>query len=379
MKAGRILLKTLSLLVVLGRAIAAALGADSSGPEPVDQPESLYQQAWYLQHGIRDVSAAIKAYQDIVTRFPDRPEVAARAQLNLVDCLESLGKVPEAKKELVKAYKLFPDELKKDPARMGRLKSILQHFDEGFNTDPEISDTQLAREMLDMIPLNEASKICETYYQNALQERADNPQGAILSLRKTVMIGVYLGLTERAADAQTMIGDIYGELGKYPEALAAYNRALTDFPDEVKLLSWTQVRVAETLRLTGRLDDSAAAYRDVLTKYPNECLQQAWALIWLGDLARHLGKPDEARVTWQKVVELSSDPQAKLAGEVAEFLLDEHAQPPQVSGKDVFANDVAYFLAVRFEALGKYYQQCMELSTQKDWPYELARRALAQN
>lgn len=361
--------------------ILPALAGEAVSPS--EQAQMLLQQAWYLEHGLRDLTAASKAYEEIVRRFPEQPEVAAQAQLNLVDCLERMGKVPEAKKELVKAYKLFPDELKKYPARMGRLENLRQQFDEGFTADTGLGDSQFVREMLDMIPLSEASKICDTYYQNALQERSQKPQDAIVSLRKARVIGAYLGLTERAADAQTLIGDIYAELGRYPEALVAYNRALADFSDERRLLAWTQVRIAETLRMMGRFEEAVAAYEAVFAKFADQPLPNAWALIWLGDLYRHLGRLPEAHSCWQRASQVPADgPQLQQATQVAAFLLDNEAQPPTATS-DPFANDIAYFLAVRYERSGKlteaqqYYQQCLELSAQKDWPYELARRALS--
>jgi len=347
-----------------------------------ERPESLYQYAWYLQAGLRDLPRAIRAYQQIVKRFPDVPEVAGKAQLNIVDCYELLGKEAEARKALINAYELFPDELKKRPARMEWLARIRQRFDQSLGSELELSDKDLAREVLEMIPLREASKICETYFQSALQERAEKPQEAILSLRKTVIIGVYLGLTARAAYAQTLVGDIYAELGKYPEALGAYRRVLRDFGEEESLAAWTQLRIAETCRLTGQVDRAATAYQGVLKSYPKQRRQQAWALIWLGDLYRDQGETRRAEAAWNEVAENFAAPETAMAASVAAFLLGRQTTAPKMPGKDAFANDVAYFLAVKFELLGKYteakqyYQQCMDLSVQKDWPYELARRVL---
>ena len=371
------------ILALLPAALAA--GATVAATPTDERPEMAFQEAWYLENGLRDLPAAIKAYEEIVQRFADRPELAAQAQLHIVDCYDRMGpnQTPQAMEALQKAYRLFPQQVKKYPARMGDLKAVLTKFDEALGPEPDLGDTGFVREIIGMLDVNAASKICDSYFQTALQERAEHPQEAILNLRKTVAIGAYLGLAGSASEAQTIIGDIYSEQGKYSLALSAYTKALDEFPKEARRLPWIQMRIAETYRLMGdRFEEAVAAYKAVGANYPEALPAQAWAFMWLGDLYRDRGKLDEARAVWQIVVDRFKDPETATPAAVAASLLDDKVPARVVDPKDTFANDVAYFNAVRFEMLDQPaeaqqdYRECMTLSVNKDWPWELARRVL---
>src|SRR4030065_5239 len=69
----------------------------------------LCEKALYIEEGQGDLQKAIGLYQDIVKRFPESREVAAKAQLHIGLCYEKLG-LKEAEKAFQKLLNDFPEQ-----------------------------------------------------------------------------------------------------------------------------------------------------------------------------------------------------------------------------------------------------------------------------
>jgi len=69
----------------------------------------LFEKALYVEEGHGDLQKAIALYQDIVKRFPDNREVAAKALLHIGLCFEKLG-TAEAKKAFQRVIDNYPEQ-----------------------------------------------------------------------------------------------------------------------------------------------------------------------------------------------------------------------------------------------------------------------------
>lgn len=104
--------------------LAAALGLFlMSGAVAVQQTAGeLFEKALYVEEGQGDLQKAIGLYQDIVKKFPGEREIAAKAQLHIGLCYEKLG-LGEAEKAFQKVVSDFPDQ--KDAVQRAREKLSL--------------------------------------------------------------------------------------------------------------------------------------------------------------------------------------------------------------------------------------------------------------
>jgi len=90
--------KTKAILIL---ALVASLGILVSGKAAVSQQTAgeLFEKALYVEEGQGDLQKAVGIYQDIVKRFPESREIAAKALLHIGLCHEKLGS-----QEALKAY-----------------------------------------------------------------------------------------------------------------------------------------------------------------------------------------------------------------------------------------------------------------------------------
>ena len=93
--------KTMSWMAVLLAAfIVSAFAVDFASFDPSQQSvEELYQAALLKKEAEGDLSGAIKLFQGIIVKFPDKKDVAAKALLQIGMCHEKLGS-----QEALKAY-----------------------------------------------------------------------------------------------------------------------------------------------------------------------------------------------------------------------------------------------------------------------------------
>ena len=98
---------------VVGLAVAflvSALAADNVSPGLSQQSaEDLYQAALLKKEAEGDLSGAIKLFQGIIVKFPDKRDVAAMAQLQIGICHEKLG-TAEAEKAFQKVLDNYPEQ-----------------------------------------------------------------------------------------------------------------------------------------------------------------------------------------------------------------------------------------------------------------------------
>jgi len=85
----------------------------------------LFEKALYVEEGQGDLQKAIGLYQDILKRFPDNREIAAKAQLHVGLCFEKQG-LKEAEKAYQKVIADYPERLEEVKTAKEKLSFILK-------------------------------------------------------------------------------------------------------------------------------------------------------------------------------------------------------------------------------------------------------------
>jgi Tol biopolymer transport system component len=90
--------------------VMVVLAASHALPKPAQQSaEELYQAALLKKEAEGDLSGAIKLFQEIISKFPDKRDVAAKAQLQIGVCYEKMG-TKEAEKAFQKVIENYPEQ-----------------------------------------------------------------------------------------------------------------------------------------------------------------------------------------------------------------------------------------------------------------------------
>ena len=105
--------RTKVFLGVMGLALAFLVSALAAGNfasrHSQQSAEDLYQAALLKKEAEGDLNGAIKLFQDILTRFPDKRDIAAKSQLQIGFCYEKLG-MQEAQKAFEAVVKNYPGQ-----------------------------------------------------------------------------------------------------------------------------------------------------------------------------------------------------------------------------------------------------------------------------
>jgi len=139
------------------------------------------------------------------------------------------------------------------------------------------------------------------------------------------------------------LGNVYGALGRYEEALAAYQRAIDLDPK----LAYPHNGLGNVYAALGRYEEALAAYQRAIDLDP----KSAYAHNGLGNVYRDLGRHDEALAAYRRAIEL--DPK--------------YALPHNGLGN-------VYRDLGRYEEALAAYQRAIELDSKLVYPhYNLAR------
>ena len=106
--------------------------------------------------------------------------------------------------------------------------------------------------------------------------------------------------TEAAEHALLQIGDLSYRLGRYRDALTAYQRYLEEYPRGWAVLL-AGLGKGYTLEALGQLETAAATYRTLTERYKRHSLTGE-ALVGLGRSLEGLAKREEAQEVYQRVL-----------------------------------------------------------------------------
>jgi tetratricopeptide (TPR) repeat protein len=154
------------------------------------------------------------------------------------------------------------------------------------------------------------------------------------------------------------------KLGRFDEALAAYEQAIARFPADAVL----QSARAETLRQLGRLDEALAAYEQAIARFPADAvLQNARA-----ETLRQLGRLDEALAAFEDTIQrwtsgaMSGAPDGRTEPPSAASLPDDGPLDDDLIADQIDARNGATSLAHLCGPLG----QALAIINGETWIYE---------
>ena len=353
-----------TLLCSVAVGLPAAIG---DGGKPAPSATSLFHHAWYTENGQRDLAEAVETYREVIEmaeRKGDR-SLAARSYVRIGVCLGRLQK----KSEAIQAYQ--------------KALSLRNVDDRDYD---EVIAT-LERPAANLLDLNELpdviqKRICEHFYKRAEKLQAEDPSKAIDAFRRAVDVNRAVGETEQAGHVMSSIGDLFRRKGAFGEALQTYREVLEEFPEEYSVLAWNHIRIAETYRLIDQPGAAIAAYSMIEDqKFIRQVQQRLWAKLWTGDAYRAKDEIEAARRAWRAMLTSAQNP--PLPEQLAAMLLDKGEIPATQEPESLFANDLAYFVAVRYEmkndldSARQWIEKCIQLSQGHDWPRQLAEKTLA--
>jgi len=359
-------------------ALLLALLAPAVAGDQERTPELLFQDAWYLEEGLRDPARAVQLYIEIEAKHKDNRALAAKALTRAATCYKKLGKPDLERDTWFRVLKDYKDEIEKSPEYqhdafrfMAMMNKVL---DMGLASD---TAARVLSQLLDQMPPVNIIRERDRLMQQADEQAEVDPLGAVESLRLAILLSTKLKDSATAVAAQSKIGEIWFEHGAYMLAIQAYDEARTTYGNQLDALAWNEMKMAEAFRLLDMTLSAIGHYENLLKS--GQTQQVLWGKLWLGDYYRELGRMDKASELWQDVAENGSGRQQRIARILAGL------DPPSmaINGTDVFANDEAYFMAIRYEMDGnreaalKLLRRALDVSNGKDWPYKLASERLA--
>ena len=351
-----------------------------AGEKQLD-PESLYQQAWYLEEGLRDPAKAVALYTQVASRFPKNKAIAARALTRAAGCYKKLGREDMEREVWVKAWQDYKEEIEKSPEYQHDSIRIISRIEK----DLAVSSSDVAKlfgDILDQMQAVHIIPVRNRMLQQAEEQRQHNPLGALRSLRFAILLSTKLKDHATAVAAQSKIGEIWFEHEAFREAVEAYDEARRDYPNQRTILAWNQMKMAEAFRMMVRPLDAIDYYTGLLRDYSEQKEQVLWGRLWMGDCFRELGSPDTAKKTWQELAESDEEKAHPRQRRIARILVGLDPATLHDPAGDEFDNDEAYFVAVRHKMDGntkatrELLKLTIERSVGKDWPYMLASQYL---
>lgn len=342
--------------------------------------DAQFQEAWYLEEGLRDPARAVVMYLEIESKYKDRRSLAAKALTRAATCYKKLGKVDLERDIWFRVVKEYKDEIEKSPEYqhdafrfMAMMNKVL---DMGVWSD---TANRVLSQLLDTTPQVNIIRERDRLMQQAEEQAEVDPLGAVESLRLAILLSTKLKDDATAVATLSGIGEIWFEHGAYMLAIQAYDEARNTYGNQLDTLAWNEMKMAEAFRLLDMTLSAIEHYNSLLKS--GQTQQVLWGKLWLGDYYRELGRTDSAIELWQDVAERGSGRQQRIARVLTG--LDAPTNEVPGDGKDVFANDEAYFMAIRHEMDGsreaahQLLRRTMEISNGKDWPYKLASERLA--
>ncbi len=118
------------LLLVVSAGVALAPGGQQSA-------ESLYEAAVFKKDASGDMEGAIKIFREVIDRFPNNLEIAAKAQLQIGLCYEKLGR-----SEAIKAYELVVEKYSGQKEQVATARARLAELAAGTPVGPSVVELE---------------------------------------------------------------------------------------------------------------------------------------------------------------------------------------------------------------------------------------------
>jgi len=367
----------LSWLLVLLTAARLAAGAQ----EP--STHTLYQEAWYVEEGLRDPEKAVRLYEEIAAKSAGDKEIGLKALTRAAECYRKLGNSAEEARVWEMAWKDYKEQIEKSDEYQHEAIRVRAAIDKALAGSEGIDLAEAFKKILDQMPPQQLRPMRDSSLLQAEQQRTKDGLSAIRSLKFAILLSTKLSDELTAAKAQSMIGEIQFEQEDYFGAIEAFGEARKNYPNQHTVLAWNQMRTAEAYRMSDMTDMALTTYDELIRAYPEQVEQVLWAKLWEGDCYRELVQDQSARDIWKEVAESKDAGKFPRPVRIGRMLAGmEKPAEPDAADKDAFTNDEFYFIAVKYQVDGdvqkavQYWKHVTEISENSDWPCALARQSL---
>ncbi|HUS58560.1 MAG TPA: hypothetical protein VM141_07900 [Planctomycetota bacterium] len=348
--------------------------------------DTLYNDAWYAEEGLRDPEKAVLLYKEVHAKFPASKDVALKSLTRAAECYRKLGNPAEEARVWEMAWKDYKEQIENSDEYQHEAIRIRTAIDKALAGAQGIDMAEAFNRILDQMPPQQLRPVRDSVLLQAAQQRQTNWFGAISSLKFAILLSVKLQDEVTAAKAQSEIGEIQLEQEDYFGAIEAFHEAQS-YRKQRTVLAWNQMRMAEAYRLSYMTDMAISTYDDLFRAYPEQIEQVLWAKLWAADCYRELGQEKAASDILKEIAESTEAKNHPRQALMARILAGIEKPPAEFNpaAKDSFTNDEFYFIANRFKADGdlhkavQFWKSSIEASVGKDWPYQMARQALYLN
>jgi len=349
-------------------------------------PEQAYQDAWYVEEGLREPLAAVQMYNDIAAKYQDNPDLAARALTRAAGCYKKLGQKAAERDTWKSAWDKYKDQIENSPEYQTESTWIRSTIRNALSSGPPLSSgmARIVNDILDRMDEQHVSPLRDEMLRQAQEQWQNGSYDTVSSLTFAIDLSRRLKDLQKAAAAQSNIGRFYLEQGDYIAAIEAYDTAKREYPNQPAVLAWNQMRMAEAFRLMDMTENAISSYAELLRSYPEQKEQVCWAKLWIGNCYRELKQLEPATKYWNEVAENPEAEKFPRPRRIARILAGAENPPDELdlTAKDEFTNDEAYFIAVRHRMNGapdtalRFLEAAIKQSNGKDWPRLLAENAL---
>lgn len=236
---------------------------------------SLLRIAYIQFHNFFDLEKSFEVLGKVESNYKSNIQISIEATLMTGKVLivrGDLDKAAEKFKWLVDTHGSSPDIRDKANFELAEIDFYNSNFTDALNRlqaltkNPTSEITNDALSLQILIQENETEKnVLQLFSKALLLKRQRQFEKAIESLQGLVKS---YPKSELTSDALVDIGDIYATINNFTDAVAAYEKIISDFPESINL-DKSQFKIAQVYQF-GLKDNNkaAAAYQKLLEKFP---------------------------------------------------------------------------------------------------------------
>lgn len=241
-------------------------------------------------------SEAKNTIEDLIAQHGDGPDVPA-VLYHVASRYEEVGAYPEARYVYDQIIWRYPGDSIADNAQLDKRRTkVLSYFELGNSTDAQAELEMLIADFDGHSHLPTAVILtAEGCYSKALrlEPQADSSEIRQWIRRTLAILGAViddLGPSTEVPNALILMGDCYGRLNEYSQAITCYQRVADEYPDYDRAWhalfmvgsSYQDMLKAELVSESEAHVKITAAYQQLIARYPT-CKAARIAKLWLSD------------------------------------------------------------------------------------------------
>ncbi len=238
---------------------------------------SLLQVAILNETKFFNLDAARADLEQLITTYPQYQAILDESVLRLTDVYVELSQLDAARKQLAQiATSSVPVSGPQENAvlKLAEIYYFQEKFDDALaelklltaNPMSDVANDALSLQFLIQENLKSSHEALVNFARGDLLRRQRHFPQALQIYQETISRNKEGGII---AETLVRLGDVFTEMGRYEEAIAAYKRVIVDYPQDISV-DRTIMKVGEVYDRGLKNKQSAVeAYKNLLEKYPN--------------------------------------------------------------------------------------------------------------